>query len=78
MRAYEAGLGEFSEDQITIDSDVEPDWESFEPAHLDWAVAWMNRWSKYAWFRRYVLEPEPIFKAGKWATNMLRNIGVVR
>lgn len=76
--AFESGLGDFEKDQITIDSDIEPDWKPFEPAQLDWAVAWMNRWSKYKWFRRYILEPEPIFKAGKWVTNVLRNIGIVR
>jgi uncharacterized protein (DUF362 family) len=78
MLAHEAGLGAFYEHEIAVDSDVEPDWAPFEPAKLDWAVAWMNRWSKYAWFRHYVLEPESVFKAGKWVTNVLRGIGIVR
>jgi uncharacterized protein (DUF362 family) len=76
--AHEAGLGEFDAEQIVVDTDVEPDWEPFEPAKLDWAVAWMNRWSKYAWFRRYILEVEPIFRAGKWVTNALRRASIVR
>lgn len=76
--AYKAGLGEFGEDEIEVDSDIEPDWEPFEPAELDWAVAWMNRLSKYAWFRRHILEVDSIFQVGKRTVNILRQVGVVR
>jgi uncharacterized protein (DUF362 family) len=78
LMAHEAGLGKFYENEIELDSDIVPDWTSFEPAKLDWAVAWMNRWSKYAWFRRYILEVTSIFLLGKRIVGTLRKVGVVR
>lgn len=76
--AYEAGLGTFHEDEIDLDSDRVPDWAPYEPAKLDWAVAWMNHWTKHGWFRRFILEVDPIFQGGKWIVNVLRKIGIVR
>jgi uncharacterized protein (DUF362 family) len=78
VMAYEAGLGKFHEDEITIDSDVQPNWAPFEPAQLDWAIYWMNRLSKYNWFRKYILEVNAIFYPTKRVVNILRLIGVVR
>jgi uncharacterized protein (DUF362 family) len=78
VMAYEAGLGKFHEDEITIDSDVQPNWAPFEPAQLDWAIYWMNRLSKYNWFRKYILEVNAIFYPTKRVVNILRRIGVVR
>jgi uncharacterized protein (DUF362 family) len=78
LLASKAGLGEFAESNIQIDSDIVPDWPPFEPAKLDWAVAWMNRWSKYAWFRHYLLEIDVVFQIGKRLVDVLRNIGIVR
>jgi len=78
LLASKAGLGEIDESSIQIDSDIVPDWPPFEPAKLDWAVAWMNRWSKYAWFRHYLLEIDVVFQIGKRLVAVLRNIGVVR
>jgi len=76
--AGKAGLGKLGRADIEVHSDVEPDWQPFEPAKLDWAVAGMNRLSKYAWFRCCILEVDPIFQAGKRTVNILRQIGLVR
>ncbi len=80
VMAAQAGLGKFQPEEIQVDSDWEPEpgWTPFEPAQLDWAVAEMNRLSRYAWFRRYFLEVTPVFKAGKRMVNILRKVGVVR
>ncbi|MBM4460186.1 MAG: DUF362 domain-containing protein [Chloroflexi bacterium] len=80
VMAAQAGLGKFQPEDIQIDSDWEPEpgWTPFEPAQLDWAVAGMNRLSRYAWFRRYFLEVTPIFAAGKRMVNFLRKVGIVR
>lgn len=76
--AGEAGLGSFKADEIDFDSDIQPDWEPFEAAKTDWAIAGMNSLTKYAFFRRYFLEVEPVFRAGKATVNALRRVGVVR
>jgi hypothetical protein len=78
--AAQAGLGKFEPEEIQVDSDWEPEpgWTPFEPAQLDWAVAGMNRLSRYTWFRRYFLEVTPVFEAGKRTVNVLRKVGVVR
>jgi len=76
--AFEAGEGMFHENEITVDSDVECDWADFEPARLDWAVAWMNRLTKYAWFREHVLGVDAIFYPTKRLVGFLRNVGIVR
>lgn len=76
--AFEAGEGMFHENEITIDSNVERDWADFEPAHLDWAVAWMNRLTKYAWFRNRILGVDTIFYPTKRLVAFLRNVGIVR
>jgi uncharacterized protein (DUF362 family) len=80
VMAAQAGLGQFQPEEIQVDSDWEPEpgWTPFEPAQLDWAVAGMNRLSRYAWFRRYFLEVTPVFEAGKRTVNALRKVGVVR
>lgn len=78
VMAHEAGLGAFEEKEISLDADIEPDWEPFEAAKTDWAIAGMNSMTKYAFFRRYFLEVEPVFRAGKATVNALRRIGVVR
>lgn len=78
MMAAKAGLGIFDEKDIEIDSDIVPDWEPFEPAKLDWAVAGMNRMTKYKFFRRHFLENDLVFNTGKKTVNALRNIGIVR
>ena len=76
--AGEAGLGKFASADIELDTDIKPDWEPFEEAKLDWAVDGMNRLTKYGFFRRYILQNNAIFNAGKATVNVLRNIGIVR
>lgn len=76
--AAEQKLGTIKEDEIELDSDLKPDWEPFVPAKMDWAIAGMNRMTKYKFFRKYILEVDPIFKAGKTVVNALRKVGIVR
>jgi hypothetical protein len=78
VMAHEAGLGVFDEKEIVLDADITPDWEPFEAAKTDWAIAGMNSMTKYPFFRKYFLEVEPVFKAGKATVNALRRLGVVR
>ncbi len=76
--AAQAGLGVFDEAHIALDSQAARVMPPFEPAKLDWAVAAMNRLSKYGWFRHGVLEVDPVFRFGKRAVSLLRQVGVVR
>jgi len=76
--AFEAGQGMLWESDITLDSTVQRDWADFEPAHLDWAVYWMNRLTKYGWFREYILGVDAIFYPTKRLVGLLRDVGIVR
>jgi len=76
--ACEAGLGKFQESDIAVDCNVSRTWPDFEPAHLDWAVDWMNRLTKYSWFRKYILSVDAIFYPTKRLVGFLRNVGIVR
>lgn len=76
--AFEAGEGMFHENNIAIDSNVQRDWADFEPPTLDWAVDWMNRLTKYAWFRNHILGVDAIFYPTKRLVGFLRNLGIVR
>lgn len=76
--ASEAGQGVFDESGITVDTNVQRDWPDFEPAHLDWAVAWMNRLTKYTWFRERILSVDAIFYPTKRLVQVLRTVGIVR
>lgn len=78
MLAAQEGLGKFAENDIELDTDIKPDWEPFEAAKLDWAVAGMNRMTKYGFFRRHFLENDAVFNSGKRVVNVLRNVGIVR
>jgi uncharacterized protein (DUF362 family) len=76
--ASEAGQGVFDETGITVDSNVHRDWTDFEPAQLDWAVDWMNRLTKYRWFREHILGVDAIFYPTKRLVGFLRTVGIVR
>lgn len=78
VMAHEAGQGAFHESEITVDSDVQRDWTDFEPAKLDWAVDWMNRLTKYNWFREHILGVDAIFYPTKRLVGFLRTVGIVR
>lgn len=78
VMAHHQGLGAFEENQIELDSNVERHWSNFEPAKLDWAVQWMNRLTKYSFFRERILGVDAIFYPTKQLVGMLRHIGVVR
>jgi uncharacterized protein (DUF362 family) len=78
MLAAERGQGAFWEDGILVNSDVQRSWSDFEPAKLDWAVDWMNRLTKYRWFRDYILGVDAIFYPTKRIVGFLRNVGIVR
>jgi len=76
--ASEAGQGVLDEGGITVDCNVPRDWPDFEPAHLDWAVDWMNRLTKYAWFREHILSVDAIFYPTKRVVGFLRAVRIVR
>jgi len=78
VMAHEEGQGAFSEEDISLDSDVQRDWEDFEPAKLDWAVDWMNRLTRYTWFREHILGVDAIFYPTKRVVGFLRSMGIVR
>jgi len=76
--AYKEKQGAFTSSEIDLDMDFEKYWDDFLPAKLDWAVALMNRMTKYRWFREYVLSVDAIFYPTKKIVNILRKIGIVR
>jgi hypothetical protein len=76
--ASAAGHGNFDEKDIEVDCNVRRDWRDFEPAKLDWAVDWMNRLTKYKFFRERILGVDAIFYPTKWLVERLREIGIVR
>ena len=76
--ASAAGHGNFDEKDIEVDCNVRRDWPDFEPAKLDWAVDWMNRLTKYRFFRERILGVDAIFYPTKWLVGRLRDIGIVR
>jgi uncharacterized protein (DUF362 family) len=78
VMAGEAGQGMFLEKDIEIDMNIERDWSNFEEGKLDWAVDWMNRLTKYRWFREYLLGVNAIFYPVKAIVGILRKVGIVR
>jgi len=78
VMAYEAGHGKFNEKEIELDMNVPRDWPDFEEAKMDWAVDWMNRLTKYDWFRKYILGVDAIFYPTKALVGILRKMGIVR
>jgi len=78
VKAYQNGLGKFHENDIIVDSDIKTNWAPFVEAHLDWAVDWMNRLTRFRWYRKYLLEVDWIFYPTKILINLLRKIGIVR
>lgn len=76
--AHEMGHGEISEPAIDLDCPVDRNWKPFQPAELDWAVRWMNNLTKYAFFRKHILEVNAIFYPTKRLVGILRNMGIVR
>lgn len=71
-------LGSIEEKNIEVDGDFDLLKTNFEPAHLDWAIRWMNELSRYPLFVHYILENQSIFEVGKATVKTLRSIGVVR
>lgn len=78
VMAYNERHGLFREDEIELDMDVKRNWDDFEPARLDWAVDWMNRLTRYEWFRKYILGVDAIFYPVKKVVGILRRLGIVR
>jgi uncharacterized protein (DUF362 family) len=78
VMAYKAGLGSFYPEDIEIDGDFENHKTQFEPAHLDWAVAFMNYMTRYRFFTYHILLNDSIFYPVKRVIEVLRTIGVVR
>lgn len=71
-------LGPIDEDQIEVDGDFEGLKTQFEPAHLDWAVRWMNELSRYPFFVHKILLNPWLFRVSKSLVRALRSVGVVR
>ncbi len=71
-------LGHFQKNEIKIDMNFQKNWDSFIPAQLDWAVASMNYFTRYRWFREYILSVNWIFYPTKKIVNFLRKIKIVR
>ena len=78
VMAYEAKQGNFKEEEIEVDINFTPEWKPFVPAHLDWAVRGMNYFTRYRWFRDYMLSVDWIFYPVKYIVRFLRKIGIVR
>jgi uncharacterized protein (DUF362 family) len=71
-------LGPIDEDKIQIDGDFGGLKTQFEPAHLDWAVRWMNEFSRYPFFVHKILLNRWLFRVSKSLVKALRSVGVVR
>lgn len=78
VMAAKEGLGEWEEDKIEVDMNTIRDWANFEPAKLDWAVDWMNRLTRYKFFRERILGVNAIFYPTKKLVGVLREFGIVR
>ena len=78
VMAYEAGQGKLQAEDIVVSSDIEGEISPFEPAKLDWAVDWMNRLTRYPFFRESILGVDAIFRPTKWLVGRLRTLGIVR
>lgn len=74
-------LGPIAENEIYLEGNFE-DFEElktqFEPAHLDWAVRWMNKLSRHHFFvHGFLLNPK-VFRMGKRIVQLFRDIGIVK
>ncbi len=78
VMAHKAGQGCFEANDIDLDIDVARDWPPFEEAKLDWAVDWMNRLTRYDFFRNRILGVNAIFYPTKALVGVLRKVGIVR
>ena len=73
-------LGSIKEEDIVIEGKeiFEKYKVHFEPAKLDWVLRLMNYMTRSKFFVYKILLNNNIFKIGKIAVNILRNIGIVR
>jgi uncharacterized protein (DUF362 family) len=77
MLTAEKGLGQWHEEDITVDGDFARYATHFEPAILDKAIAAMDYMSRYRWFVKYMLEKNFVFYPFRAAVQVLRKVGLV-